>query len=346
MLFAFVNLLAGIIAGLIRMGWTIPVGSVAAHHGAIMVGGFLSTLILLEKVIPLKNKHLFLFPLINALSLLMIFPEFYPVARLFLLTGAVGLLFVFILYLRRQPADISLLLMAAGACCLITGHTLLIVKRFYPMVFPWWMGFVLFIIVGERMELTKFLPVPKQRKNLLVGLMVLFLLGLLLPFHGAGRYVSGISLVAIAAWLLRYDVISIAIGKNGVTRFSAIALSGGYISLMLTGALVVSLPDLPFAYDAMVHTFFIGFTFSMIFAHGPVILPGVLALKVRPYHSMLYLPLGGILLSLILRVLADVMVLPFPVRPFSGWITAGSIMLYFAMLFINTIRRIRYENAV
>lgn len=346
MLFAFANLLIGMTAGLIRIGWSFPMNSVAIHHGAIMVGGFLGTLILLEKVLPLKKKILLALPVVNGLSIVMIIPEFYHVGQILLLTGAVSLLVVFILYFRKQPGDLSIMFMIAGACCQIIGHVLLITNQFYPLAFPWWMGFILFVIVGERVELSKFLPVTPRNKYLLVLFLVVFLIGIVLPFHGPGKYFSGISLISIALWLLRHDVISIAIKKQGLTRFSATALMTGCLLLLLTGVFLISLPDLPFAYDAIVHTFFLGFGFSMIFAHGPIILPGVLGLNVKPYHSLLYIPFAAMILSLILRLLGDTMFLPYIIRQWSGWLSAGSILTYFMLLLSITVIKLRHAKAV
>lgn len=346
MLFAFANLLTGMLAGLIRMGWEFPVSGMAVHHGAIMVGGFLGTLILLEKVIPLKKKLLFAFPIINALSLLMVVPGLYSLGLLFLIIGSIGLLLVFILYFRRQPNDLSMMIMIIGACCQIIGHTMLIVKQFYPLAFPWWMGFILFIIVGERLELSKFLPVTRQNKNVLVGFVLLFLIGICLPFHGMGKYLTGSALVSVAVWLLRYDIISIALKKDGLTRFSGFALLAGCMALLATGIFLIFLPDLPFAYDVIVHSFFLGFAFSMIFAHGPFILPGVLGINVKPYHPLLYLPLITMLISLVLRVLTDTAILPPSIRLWSGWISVTSILVYFILLVTFTIVKIRNEKAV
>ena len=346
MMLAIVNLFAGMLAGLIRIGWDFPVSSFSVHHGAIMVGGFLGTLILLEKVIPLKKKILFLFPVINALGLLILVPGFYQFGLSFLVIGALGLLLVFLIYLKRQRHDLSIMLMVVAAGCQIGGHITLISTQFYPMAFPWWMGFILFIIVGERVELSKFLPVTKQHKTLLVGFMSLFLVGLCLPFHGIGKYLSGVALILIAIWLMRHDVISIAIKKNGLTRFSGTALLIGCINLLFTGLFLVSLPDIPFAYDAIVHTFFLGFAFTMIFAHGPIILPGVLGFNVKPYHPLLYVPLISLVISLILRLLADTSVLPYFLRLWSGWISVGSIVLYFILLFTFTVRNASHAKAI
>ena len=46
-LFAMIALLSGLWSGLSRIGWTMGISPIMAHHGAIMVGGFIGTLIML-----------------------------------------------------------------------------------------------------------------------------------------------------------------------------------------------------------------------------------------------------------------------------------------------------------
>jgi hypothetical protein len=168
----------------------------------------------------------------------------------------------------------------------------------------------------------------------------------LLPFHGVGKYVSGLGLVLTGLWLLRHDVIAIGLKKKGLTRFSASALWVGCVTLVLAGVLLISLPDLPYAYDATIHTFFLGFAFSMIFAHGPIILPGLLGLNLRPYHPLLYGPFIGLVLSLLLRLLSDLSVLPTACRLWSGWISALSILAYFVILGTTTLMKSKHGKAV
>lgn len=345
-LFALINLIVGMTAGLIRIGWELPLSVIAVHHGALMVGGFLGTLILLEKVIPLKRKMLLLLPLANALGVLIAVPGLFNTGLIFLIVGSVSLLAIFVSYLIKQPKELSMMMMVAGSLCQIIGHVMLATKQFYPLAFPWWMGFILLVIMGERIELSKFLPVKRQHKNILVFLSVLFFFGLIMPFHGIGKYFSGVSLVLIALWLLRHDSISISIRKDGLTRFVGFTLMMGCCALILTGVFLISLPDLPFAYDAIVHTFFIGFAFSMIYAHGPIILPGVLGLSVKPYHAFLYVPVVLSLSSLIVRLLADLNFLSYSFRSWSGWISVISILLYFFALASLTIVRLHHGKAV
>ncbi|SHH17033.1 hypothetical protein SAMN04488109_2989 [Chryseolinea serpens] len=343
--FVFLNLVVGMTAGLMRLGWNFDVGPIAVHHGAIMVGSFLGTLILLEKVIAQKNKILLALPAINALGIVMVVPGLYSVGLGLLLAGALGLFMVFVLYFKKQPNDLSLMLMTAGACCQVVGHIMLISKQFYPMAFPWWMGFILLVIVGERVELSKFLPVTKQNKQVLLGVLTFFVIGLMLPFHSVGKYVSGVALAGVGLWLLRYDIISIGLKKEGLTRFSARALMTGCIALVLVGVFLVALPDLVYA-DAIVHTFFLGFAFSMIFAHGPMILPGVLGLRVTPYHAILYIPLATLLISLLLRILSDVILFSPGLRLWSGWLSACSILGYFIILAGIMMTKVRHAKAV
>lgn len=332
MLLALFSLLAGLDAGLIRIGWDIPFTSLAVHHGAIMIGGFLSTLIALEKVIPLKQKIYYAIPVVNALSLLMVIPELHTIGLIFLFAGGTGLLLIFGRYLMLHPRDLSNQLMLAGSLQLLVGHTLLLHTRFYPSAVVWWMGFILFVIVAERLELSKFLPVTSQLKQLLILLLLLFPISLVLPHHSIGKYIAGISFMGIGIWMLRFDIIRIGLRKSGLTKYNAVALLTGNIWLILTGLLFMFLKDdALMGYDSLVHAFFIGFIFTMIFAHGPIILPGVLGSIYKPYHPILYVWLTVLHLSLLTRVVANALFLS-SLKAYTGLFTGLAIVLFFVTL--------------
>jgi len=75
------------------------------------------------------------------------------------------------------------------------------------------------------------------------------------------------------------------------------------------------------AYDAALHAIFVGFVFSMVFGHAPVIVPAVLRVPL-PYHPALYGPLALLHASLVLRVF---------VSPLAGaWGNAAAIALFIA----------------
>jgi hypothetical protein len=335
-LLAMFCLLSGIWSGLDRMGWDIYVTPIIAQHGAIMVGGFLGTLIALEKIIPIKRKILYTIPVLNTLSVLFFFLDQPKISIWILIVSSISLGLVFMYYFRIQHSVIFIL-MLAGSICWAVGNVLLLTKQFYPLAFPWWLAFALFIIVAERLDLTKFLPVSEINKKVPVGLLFLYIAGILFSFHGIGNLICGFSVIAISVWLLRYDLIAINLKKNSMPKFIALALLAGYISLLLTGIFFFTLGDHWLTYDALVHSFFLGFVFSMIFAHGPMILPGIMGVNTAPFNRILYLWLILLQASWLMRILADVLI-ELELRKISGLLSAAAILGYFISMAVLTIR--------
>ena len=341
---AMLSIVVGLWAGLNRIGWIIYALPAIAHHGAIMVGGFLGTLISLEKIIPLKKKTLYVVPLLSGGSAMFFLLQKDVVAFALLITASAGLCFVFLYYLVKQKHFIYLL-MFAGSVCWLSGNIVLMSQRFYPAAFPWWAAFVLFIISAERLELMNFLPVSTKQKIILSILLFLFPLGIILSFHGYGNILCGVSFIGIAVWLLRFDLIGITLKKSGLPKYVAVALTGGYVALLLTGLLLIAFLSKTMGYDAVIHTFFIGFVFSMIFAHGPIILPGVLGIVAKPFHRILYFWLFLLHASWLLRCIAEAG-LYFEWRRITGWITVVAIVGYFISMAILTARSHQYAKTV
>lgn len=326
---AFFSLVVGLWAGLNRIGWALPLTPAVAHHGSIMVGGFIGTLISLEKVIPLKRRYLFVIPVISAASVVAYLSGL-PLEGMLMQFGAsVGMFLILAIYLGNQR-NLIYLLMLVGAGAWITASALLFFERSYPAAVPWWMGFTLLIIVAERLEITQFLPVSHAQKRCLAVVALLYVAGITFGFHGIGRIVTGSSFILIAIWLLRHDVVRVTISKRGLTRYVAMALLCGYISLLLSGIFFISLEGF-LAYDALVHTFFIGFVMSMIFAHGPIILPGVLGIIAKPFHPALYVWLVLLHASWIARLCGD-QVISNEMRMYSGVAAALAVIGYFATM--------------
>lgn len=337
---AKLSLLFGLWTGLNRIGWDLTPLAANMHHGAIMVGGFLGTLICLEKIIPLKNKFLYIIPVFSAASVAFFLSGHPRLSFSLLVLSASGLSAVFLWYLLKEKNRIYVLA-TVGSLCWLNGNLLLASKTFYPLALPWWLGFALFIITSERLELAKFLPVSRPLKQLLISFLALYILGALLSFHGTGHKISGLALIAVSLWLMRYDIVAISIRKEGLPKFVAVALLTGYIAMLFTGIFFLALRDQALAYDAIVHTFFLGFVFSMIFAHGPIILPGVLGMSVKPYHPVLYAWLLLLHLSWVMRIAGDIF-LEFEVRKYSAIVSSIGIVGYFASVAALTISQRRH----
>jgi hypothetical protein len=337
--FVLLALLLGLGSGLIRLGWALPLSRGVADHGALMVGSFLGSLILLERVVVVKKGWAYALPLLNLLSLPLFLLGYPQLAYGVLIGGSLGLVLIFWLLLQRQE-EASLWVMLCGAACWFIGNMLLLKHDLYPMAVFWWMLFLLLTIAGERLELSRFLPVSARQKSMLYGALLLCLLGILMPYHGPGRWVLGSGLISTALWLLRFDMARRSARKKGLMAFSGRALLLGYIWLLVCGALLFSYDGLPLMYDAVLHAFFLGFVFSMIFAHGPIILPAVAGISIKPYHKFLYAPLVVLQFSLVLRLFADGL-LDAEARKWSGLLSGLAILFYFAGMVIILIHEQR-----
>lgn len=150
-------------------------------------------------------------------------------------------------------------LMGIGTILLLIGNLLWFIKwPVYKIIF-WWIGMPLLIIVGERLELTRFKRIPTAANTLLLCNSLLYLTSAIISIysHDISKTISGISMVIFAYWLLQYDIAKQTIRQSGLPRFIAIALITGYIWLGISGIIAVLPKPLISGemYDAFLHTF-------------------------------------------------------------------------------------------
>jgi hypothetical protein len=140
---------------------------------------------------------------------------------------------------------------------------------------------------------------------------------------------AGLSLLALGAWLLHFDIARRTIRQKGLTQFIAACLLPGYVWLMVGGLFWLlyggRLPAGPI-YDAMLHTLFLGFVFSMIFGHAPVIIPAVVGIQI-PFTPLFYVHLTLLHLSLVLRIAGDFLLSP-PARRWGGLLNEVAIIFF------------------
>ena len=327
--FVIICLLAAIWGGWARIGISLPVTSIAVHHGSLMVNGFLASLIFLERAVTFKNKLILLLPIANALGvLLQLLGTRY--AEYLTLGANAGFLLMCIYFIYRYK-ELYYYVFFAGAFCLMAGNIMLFKTSMYPAAIVWWMEFLLFTIVAERLELTRFLPLNNLKKGLLIAALIAVFLSALLPFHESGNIAFAIALTATAIWLLKYDMAFKSVKARGQHRYSGLLLITGYAWLIITGVLFVTWNELQFGYDAVLHSFFIGFVFSMIFSHAPIILPAVLGKGVKIYRPVLYWWFALLQLSLLVRIAADVFEI-IGVRRAAGFINGVTIIAFFVSI--------------
>jgi hypothetical protein len=167
-------------------------------------------------------------------------------------------------------------------------------------------------------------------ERLFLAAALVFMAGLVLAtlLPDPGVRVVGIGMLALAGWLLRYDLARRTVRQKGLTRYIAVCMLGGYFWLAISGALALYFGPLPAGpgYDAILHTLLVGFVLGMIFGHAPLILPAVLKFAMA-YRPVFYLPLVLLYLSLALRVTGD-LAGQFTVRQWGGMLNAISVLIF------------------
>lgn len=348
MILAALALLAGLWAGLIRLGWQLPslALQLPAQHGPLMVSGFLGTLISLERAVALSQNQngrrlYYLSPLLaglGAVTLFLTLPTAVP--RGLSTLGALGLVLIFVIIYRLQPT-IDHGVMGMGAFLWLVGNGLWLIGKPVFQVVPWWAGFLILTIAGERLELARVLLLKQTARNSFLAIIGLFLAGLLVSLISLdhGIRLAGIALLGLGYWLLRFDIARRTIRQKGLTRYIAACLLPGYVWLIVGGLFWLTYGGQYVAgpvYDALLHTIFLGFVFSMIFGHAPVIIPAVLGIKV-PYTPLFYTHLVLLHISLVLRVIGD-WLLWLPLRRWGGLLNEVAI-LGFLLITAVAVRR-------
>jgi len=278
----------------VGVAWELP--TAAALHGALMVSGFLGTVISLERAIAYGHPLGYVAPLAAGLGSLAMLAGWHHEGRVLWMIAPLALVAVSLAIVKRQAhAHTVLLAVAAGAWAI--GNAYFSIHA--------WLAFLVLTIAAERLEMTRLARRPPYAQWLFVALVVL----MPLRFHWA--------LAGLALWLMVFDIARHTVKRPGLPRFAAIALMAGYAWLLVAA----------FAEgDLAIHAVAIGFVFSMIFAHAPIIVPVVARVPVR-FTPYFYLPLGLLHVSLLVRMQE---------RLWGGILTALAIAIFASILITAT----------
>jgi hypothetical protein len=195
-------------------------------------------------------------------------------------------------------------------------------------------------IVGERLELSRVRRLTSRIENALVGAIAIYLVGIVMVVFAldAGIRISGLGAVLMAIWLFRYDITRVTIRRQGLTRYIAACLLAGYGWLAIGGVIgmwkgaLYAGPE----YAALLHAYLLGFVFSMIFGHAPIILPAVTGLRLD-YHPIFY---GHFLLlhvTLLYRMVSN-LAMDFPAQQWAGMLNVVAVLLFFAVTVLAVLR--------
>ena len=158
---------------------------------------------------------------------------------------------------------------------------------------------------------------------------------MLLPAYDLGVRIAGVGMIGMSIWLLRYDIARRTVKQKGLTRYIAVCLLSGYVWLLVAGvvALIYGGVTAGPIYDTMLHAIFLGFVFSMIFGHAPIIFPAVLGLDI-PYRSNFYVPLVFLHFSLLLRTAGEMSGQGWA-RLWGGLLNEIAVLLYVGIILWN-----------
>lgn len=304
---AALALLAGLTGALSLLdlpGVEVPAPGLADVHGPVMVLGFLATLIALERAVAARRTWPYAAPTALGLGAAAILaPSARPIGHVLGVLGALLLCATYVVLWRRQRDDAVLVeLLAAGFAVLaaITWPRLDVAAAL-----PWLVGFVVFTIAAERVELARIHIAHGDRRLVAHAAAYTAAAAAAMLWPVAGNRALALVLLSLTLWLASADVARHTIRGTGQARFAAIALLAGYawLALAATTWLVSATLAGDAAYDTVVHATFLGFAMSMVLAHAPVIGPAIVRRPIA-FRAVLWLPLallhGGLVVRLVL----------------------------------------------
>jgi len=341
-LMAVITLIGALWTGLVRIGWSLPGAASAplAAHGPLMVAGFLGTVIGLERAVALGRKWAYSAPLLSGLGgLAALLAPASVLGPVLLSLGAAAFLAVMLVLSRRQIGPI-MLIMSIGAVCLLIGNIGLVAGWPVYSLVSWWAAYPVLTILAERLELSKLAKISAAVFAALYGAVALALVGLVVGISRPeiGSRMVAVAYLVMALWFLRHDIARRRIGQPGLPRFVAVGLLVGYVWLTVSAGtqLWVGAVTSGFAYDAINHSLFLGFVFSMIFVHAPIIFPSITGLDI-PFRGVFYVHLGLLHASLLLRIAGDAR-LWLPWRQWGAMLNAIAILLFFLITAMTAVR--------
>lgn len=332
---AGVSLLSGLLAGVTLLGiWAdTPAASLGTDHGALMIFGFVGGAIGLERTVAARTRWAWVGPVASALgvaTLLAGAPRPVPAAAFtvaFLVLGAVYLT------IHRRQATHAVLVQSTGVIGAVFATVWWGGGADFADIVPAAVVFAVATIIGERMELARVSFAGTAAETTVTALMLaLVAASLIFALHPQiGFAVMGALLVAVATVTVRIDVARRLVHAGKLPRYTAICMLAGYGWLVIAGLLWLGFGHTRAGHlhDAAVHSVFLGFVISMIFAHAPFILGGVIR-RTIPYHAALYVPVVLLHAGLALRVVADLRAADL------AWVTGGVLNVLAVLLFMVT----------
>jgi hypothetical protein len=319
-------------------------------HGEIMLGGFLASLIIFERMIALPINSLIWVPYVFASSALMLHSGNPSVRFIHLAALAGWLLHRWIAFRNfhrwEKPLAESVAFITLTSALMYPGG---LTAR--PEVALQGLAFPITVIAIERLEMS-FLLKRIGSRLVLFGLIVWCLLWNLATWRGIPNLtVMGVITLLLVGSIAYYDAALRITQKHskGLHKFLRTALTFSYLWLFLGAVAMAASSKISAAIfkDVLFHLIGLGFIFTMILGHAPLILSSALG-KLPPKKAPL-IPFLLFQAATLLRIQGDFALLKsVPFWQWSGWIS-GLIHMISLFLYVATLIffiRIRTKNEV
>lgn len=344
LLTVIVTLLGGLGSGLARLGWQMDPASTnwILNHGPLMICGFLGTLISLERAVALASRYRWSLaaPVVSALgaAALLAAPQS-DAGKVLLTAGSAGLVTLCLAMVRLHPSR-DVVIMTAGAAYWLAGNMLWLAGHYVFQVVHLWTAFLILTIVGERLELSRVRRLSRASERLLVLAAANYGIGAAVTVIDldSGIRLLGTGALMMAVWLFRFDIARRTVRQSGLPRYIAMCLLLGYGWLGVGGAIGIWKGALYAGpeYAAMLHAMLLGFVFSMIFGHAPIILPALTRLKLD-YSPIFYGHLALLHVTLVYRMYGH-LALDVTAQRNGGMLNVMAVLLFMAVTAVSVVR--------
>jgi hypothetical protein len=328
-------LVGGLTGGLLRAGVAWPAllalpwaGAAVNGHAALMVCGFLGTVIGIERAVAVRLRAAFVAPIASGGAALATLLGHGALGGALFVLAATAFVGVNVVIVRRQVAAHTVLLLVAALAWWV-GNVLAAAAGTGEAVIAWWFAFVVLTIAAERLEMTRLMRRHPAAQPVFFAIVGLLLVGAALAILAprAGSVLYGAALAALAAWLLNFDIARRTVHAHGLSRYMALCLLGGHAWLLVAGAAWIATALGVPARDVALHALGLGFVIAMVMGHAPVILPAVARVKLA-FGWPFYLPLALLHASLLWRFAAGAT--DASARAAGAAANAGAIVLFAA----------------
>jgi hypothetical protein len=204
------SLVWGVWLGLLRIGWALPLPwpDQLILHGPLMIGGFLGTLIGVERSVAFARPWAYAAPICSAAgAILLVLGPPGPAGPLLVTMASAIVTAMFVVMLRRDRS-LFVATMSMGAAAWLIGNAQWWAGAAIYRIVYWWIAFVVLTIAAERLELNRVLRPGLAARAAFIGAVALLVAGIVLMTRRpeTGARVAGLGLLAVSGWLGVNDV--------------------------------------------------------------------------------------------------------------------------------------------